>query len=157
MADINFAYRNSWLIDRLKERGQSIIWQDWAKLNEINQTITGEIRENLQDTIKPVSAFVTIESETAYNYICGVETIQLFGRETKVKEAVEPTNIIWENRDFSKLVRAAKALWILIAVVIVLVITFLATFKAKDIQNRLVGKYDTSIKCSELKDMYTEE
>jgi hypothetical protein len=93
----------------------------------------------------------------AYNIICGKETIKLFGTETKVKEAVEPTNIIWENRDFSKTLRAAKAFVILCAVLAVLFITFLATFKAKDIQNKLVGKYDTSIKCSELKDMYTDE
>lgn len=105
----------------------------------------------------PVSAFVTIENELAYNIICGKETIKLFGTETKVKEAVEPTNIIWENRDFSKTLRAAKAFLILCAVLAVLFITFLATFKAKDIQNRLIGKYDTSIKCSELKDMYTDE
>ncbi len=26
VADINFAYQNSWLIDRLKERGKTIIW-----------------------------------------------------------------------------------------------------------------------------------
>jgi hypothetical protein len=111
----------------------------------------------MNDTVVPVQAFVTIESETAYNIICGQETIKLFGQTTKVVEAVEPTNIIWENRDFSKTLRAAKAFMILVAVLVVLFITFLATFKAKDIQNRLVGKYDTSIKCSELKDMYTDE
>lgn len=46
---------------------------------------------------------------------------------------------------------------ILVAVIVVLVITFLATFKAKDIQNTLVGKYDTSISCTELRDMYTDQ
>jgi hypothetical protein len=70
---------------------------------------------------------------------------------------VEPTNIIWENRDFSKLMRAAKAFMILVAVVVVLFITFVATFKAKDMQNVLVGKYSTDIKCSELKDMYSDD
>jgi hypothetical protein len=46
---------------------------------------------------------------------------------------------------------------ITIAVLVVLGITFIATFKAKSMQNTLVGKYDTSIKCSEMKDMYTDD
>lgn len=156
VADINFALYNSWLIDKLKERGQAIIWQDWAQLNKINADITKELHERMEETLTPVSAFVTIESETAYNYVCGVDALKLFGSDSKVHEAVEPTNIIWENRDFSKLKRAAKAFMILVAVLVVLFITFLATFQAKSMQNSLVGKYDTSIKCSQLKDMYSD-
>jgi hypothetical protein len=157
VADVNFAYQNSWLIDKLKQRGSAIKWQDWKKLNELNQNITTELKERMEETITPVSAFVTIESETAYNYVCGVPSLKLFGSESNVHEAVEPTNIIWENRDFSKLLRAAKAVMILIAVMTVLFITFVATFKAKDMQNVLVGKYSTDIKCSELKDMYGDD
>ena len=37
VADVNFACKNAWLIDLLKERGKTIIWQDWKRLNEINQ------------------------------------------------------------------------------------------------------------------------
>jgi hypothetical protein len=111
----------------------------------------------MEETITPVSAFVTIESETAYNYVCGVPALKLFGTDSSVHEAVEPTNIIWENRDFSKLMRASKAFMILVAVLVVLFITFVATFKAKDMQNVLVGKYSTEIKCSELKDMYSDD
>jgi hypothetical protein len=123
----------------------------------VNAKITEELHQRMEETITPVSAFVTIESETAYNHICGVDKLKLFGTDSKVNEAVEPTNIIWENRDFSKLTRAAKAVSITIAVIVVLMITFIATFKAKSMQNILVGKYDVSIKCSELNDMYTED
>lgn len=86
----------------------------------------------MEETITPVSAFVTIESETAYNYVCGVPSLKLFGTDSYVNEAVEPTNIIWENRDFSKLQRATRAFYILVAVLVVLFITFFATFKAKE-------------------------
>lgn len=89
----------------------------------------------MEETCVPVSAFVTIESETAYNYVCGVDALKLFGSDSKVAEAVEPTNIIWENRDFSKIKRAAKAFMIVVAVLVVLFITFLATFQAKGMQN----------------------
>jgi len=118
--------------------------------------MTKRLHESYDDTITPVSAFVCIECETAYNLVCGEETLALFGGNPKVKEAVEPTNIIWENRDFSKLVRVAKAFMILVAVVVVLFLTFIATFKAKDMQNQLVGKYSTAMKCSEIKDMYSD-
>ena len=157
VADVNFAYKNAWLIDLLKLRGKTIVWQDWKRLNEINQQITEELHLKMEETITPVSAFVTIESETAYNYVCGVPSLKLFGAESNVNEAVEPTNIIWENRDFSKILRATKAVFILIAVIAVLFLTFIATFKVKSMQNTLTGKYDTSIKCSELRDMYSEE
>lgn len=157
VADINFAYRNSWLIDQLKNRGSAIKWQNWKELNEINAKITEELHQRMEETITPVSAFVTIENETAYNHLCGVPALKLFGRDSKVHEAVEPTNIIWENRDFSKIVRLAKAFMITVAVIVVLGITFVATFKAKSMQNILVGKYDTSITCSEMKDMYNDE
>lgn len=128
VADVNFAYYNSWLIDKLKKRGDAIKWQNWKELNEVNTSITTELHEKMEETITPVSAFIVIESETAYNYVTGVETLKFFGKEAKVNEAVEPTNIIWENRDFSKLVRAVKAVSIFIAVLVVLFITFVATF-----------------------------
>lgn len=37
IADINFAYHNSWLLDRLRERGDCIKFQEWDKLNEVNK------------------------------------------------------------------------------------------------------------------------
>lgn len=157
VSDVNFAFRNSWLIDALKSRGDAIKWQNWAELNQINASITEQLHERMEETNTPVCAFVTIESETAYNYLSGVPEINLFGAHSKVKEAVEPTNVIWENRDFNKLLRYAKMLAIITAVSIVLGITFMATFKAKDMTNTLIGKYDTSIKCSELRQMYSDE
>lgn len=40
VVDINFAYHNSWLVDKLRERGNYIKFQKWDKLNEINRVIT---------------------------------------------------------------------------------------------------------------------
>ena len=36
IADINFAYYNSWLLDQLRTRGDHIKYQEWDKLNELN-------------------------------------------------------------------------------------------------------------------------
>jgi hypothetical protein len=36
VADLNFAYQNSWLLDLLRTRGNYIKFQQWDKLNELN-------------------------------------------------------------------------------------------------------------------------
>ena len=70
----------------------------------------------MDDVICPKCAFVTIEDEEAYNDLATVETaneqgkleagkITLSGVRSKVVEAPEPTNVIWENRDFNKEIR----------------------------------------------------
>ena len=115
--------------------------------------------------IRPKCAFVTIESEVAYNYLADVETedehgqlqsgrITLAGHRSKVAEAPEPTNVIWENRDFDKAIRWRRLIYIIIAVILVLFITFMATVKAKSMTNEIIGKYDESINCDELARMY---
>ena len=43
IADINFAYHNSWLINKLKDRGEAIKYQQWDQLNEINRETTQRI------------------------------------------------------------------------------------------------------------------
>lgn len=168
IADLNFAYHNSWLLDRLRDRGDCIKYQQWAELNEINKTITKEIHDDLQGQAKllvPKCAFVSIESETAYNVLAGESEIEFdfeFVNEnnvaqkktTKIAEAPEPTNVIWENRDFNKATRYTRLILVISAVLIVLFITFLATVQAKAMTNDLIGKYDDSINCSEMNHMY---
>lgn len=82
------------------------------------------------------------------------EKIMIAGAESKVAEAPEPTNVIWENRDFDKNIRYTFLIYVIVAVSAVLFITFLATVKAKSMTNDLINKYDESINCSEMNKMY---
>ena len=102
----------------------------------------------------PKCAFVSIESEEAYNYLADQTKITIAGFESKIAEAPEPTNVIWENRDFDKNIRYTFLIYVVVAVGVVLFITFLATVKAKSMTNDLTGKYDDSINCSEMNKMY---
>jgi hypothetical protein len=156
VADINFAFHNSWLIDALRTRGDHIKYQDWAKLNEANRSITQKIHENLDEVTTPKCAFVSIESEEAYNHLSEVDTgkVTIAGVKSKVAEAPEPTNVIWENRDFDKSVRWARLVLVGLAVLFVLFLTFMATVKAKSMTNDLIGKYDDSMNCDEVAHMY---
>lgn len=131
VADINFAYQNSWLLDSLRLRGDYIKYHQWKQLNELNREMTRQLHESMEDVVTPVCAFVTMESETAYNHLSSVPSVNLFVKDSKVKEAVEPTNIIWENRDFNPLLRFGRLILIVIAVCVVLGVTFLATLYAK--------------------------
>ena len=72
-------------------------------------------------------------------------------------EAPEPTNVIWENRDFDKTIRWFRLTMIILLVAFVLLLTFLATVQAKTLTNELTGKYDTSINCKELETMYDKK
>jgi hypothetical protein len=162
ISDINFAYHNSWLINKLRDRGDAIKYQQWDKLNEINREMTSRIHSQSPDAdgteinklTTPKCAFVSIESEEAYNFLSGCDRVMLAGSESKIIEAPEPTNVIWENRDFDKNIRYTYFLYVIVAVAVVLFITFIATVKAKSMTNDLTGKYDDSINCSEMNKMY---
>ena len=150
VADINFGYKNGDLLDNLYKRGDYIKYKQWDQLNLINKEITRDMHENMATYTTPVCAFVCMETEEAYNHIAPSGKLDIFGTQSSIKEAVEPTNIIWENRYFDKTTRAVRLLFIIIAVCTVLFITFLITTYAKGVTNDTIGKYDDSIKCSEL-------
>lgn len=159
ISDLNFAYHNSWLLDKLRLRGDHIKYQQWDKLNELNRELTAEIQEKKDTLIKPKCAFVSMESETAYNHLAGQSSVDLdFGsagkKTVKVSEAPEPTNVIWENRDFDRTIRYGRLVLVIMAVLVVLFITFLATVQAKAMSNDLIGKYDDSINCKDMSKMY---
>ena len=134
IADLNFAYQNSWLLDMLRTRGDHIKFQQWDKLNVLNKEITRKLREPemMESLLIPKCAFVSIESETAYNVICSQSSIKFDFKNdikisAKINEAPEPTNVIWENRDFDKSIRYTRLILVITAVLIVLFLTFLAT------------------------------
>ena len=85
----------------------------------MNKELTRRIKENIQDAKNqeagvldeqeykksisdPITAFVSMETEEAYNNLASVPEIELGGVYSEVNEALEPTNIIWENYDFDE-------------------------------------------------------
>lgn len=85
-----------------------------------------------------------------------MDEIEIGGEISKMGEAPEPTNVIWQNRDFDKAIRYTNLVYVILAVVTVLFITFLATVQAKAMTNDLIGKYDESVNCGDMKKMYQE-
>ena len=60
---------------------------------------------NLTD---PISAFISIETEEAYNNLATTDPpeLEIGGKPSAIEEALEPTNILWENYDMSWTMRA---------------------------------------------------
>ena len=104
MSAINFTFHNSWVLDMLREKGDYIKWQEWKKLNMLNRVLTKRIRENQADArnqeyeqsdfddktdykksiCDPITAFVSMETEEAYNNLASVPEIMLGGIPSKV-------------------------------------------------------------------------
>lgn len=170
---IDFTYHNSWIIDNLKEKGDCIKWQEWEKLNILNKQMTTRLKEdivridaavyspndpNLETCIiDPISAFVTMESEDAYNFLATKDPpeIDLGGEKSEIYEALEPTNIIWENYDMDILTQVRNFTLIVLVTCFVLGVTFMVSFQAKAEEKELIGIYDNSISCSDVAKIYS--
>jgi len=145
VATIDFTYNNSWLLDMLRERGDYVKWQEWKKLNQINKEMTRRIHEDSMNVEQaklnpaeakpsladPISAFISMESEESYNNLSAMPEIRLGDGISPISEALEPTNIIWENFDFDNTTRRKRFLMIIGTICFVLFLTFCVTFKAK--------------------------
>ena len=109
---------------------------------------------NLTD---PISAFVSIETEEAYNNLATKDPpeLEIGGKPSAIEEALEPTNILWENYDMGWGMRTLLLANIVFITSVVLGVTFLVSFKAKDEEQDLIGIYDNSITCEEVSKIYS--
>ena len=72
---------------------------------------------------------------------------RILGGELFVKEATEPTNIIWENRHFTSAQRFRRAIHASLLIALLLLISFAIIKKNKKKTNNKMLKYST-LNCS---------
>jgi hypothetical protein len=103
IAVIQFAYNNSSLIGLLKKRGMLIKEAKFEECLLLEEKITKLKDENLDSYIRPVFAFLTFENEAGYEVGRKYDSDETSLLECKIniKEATEPTDIIWENRHYT--------------------------------------------------------
>lgn len=135
----------------LKEKGEHVKLQEWKKLNALNRELTDKVHKDLEKAARfatgtetendkklpntltdPISAFVSMETEESYNNLAKMGEITLGDGQSAIDEAIEPTNIIWENFDMRPEDRHSRFLMIIGVIGFVLFLTFCVTFKAKD-------------------------
>ena len=128
VADIQFSYKNGSLINLLKKRGEHVKNNNWPALKKINEELDKIKTKEYQNLIVPVGAFVTFESEEGLQRCLTLKDkesqVTVLGRKPEIKEAPEPTNIIWENRQFSFVQRFLRAILAVAVIAILLSISF---------------------------------
>ena len=151
---ITFAFDNSELINLLKKRGQTIKFEKYDAMRDINDQINlaKNDPEKLAKFYRPVTAFLTFENEEglnrmgAYNEL--VETSsdydgfeQLLGCPLEIDDASEPTDIIWENRHFTSWDRTKRATTVFLIISGLLFASFILLFQLTVIAQRAANKY----------------
>jgi len=127
VADLVFSYNNHELISLLKDRGAAIIKHDWKEVENVHSKITAKLKEKdtLYEWTRPTTAFITFEEEEGK--IFAKETL----KDTKhpflnhsLKDACEPTDIIWENRHYTKTDITKREIIYYGGIILVLVLSF---------------------------------
>ena len=67
IAVTSFAFNNAEIIHMLKERGEIIKSEKWAKMAEIDSRINQFKDENIKQMVTPCSIFMTFENEEGVN------------------------------------------------------------------------------------------
>jgi hypothetical protein len=129
------AFANAKLISLLSKRGDIIKNERWKEMPEIERKINHQKDEHLDNFAIPASIFITFENEEGINrakdFEEGISTdpdnLSVLrklmprsstsgrpeetyfeigeGKDIEIKEASEPTDIIWENRQATKMFR----------------------------------------------------
>jgi len=101
----------------------------------------------------PCAVFCTFEDEEGYNRAddiadCGIPQMKLLGEDIKIRGAAEPTDIIWENREYSPHSRRVRTCIAWVVILIMLTCSFLFIFSASVYGNKAKSMFPAGIKCS---------
>lgn len=138
---ITFAYKNAEIIRELTARGVAIKKENYRMLDHINKHVLSHLSHSqdfLDKLQTPCSVFLTCETEEGFNRALKYnETVKLkefeqyktlLYHEIKVKEASEPSDIIWENRHLKPIQRFYKRLIIYMIIFAMLCFSFKIIF-----------------------------
>ena len=70
--------------------------------------------------------------------------------EIEIKQASEPSDIIWENRQYTELDRFKKEIICTVIMIIMLIASFIVMFMVTDIKNDAITKYPIIEYCTAL-------
>ena len=159
-ANITFAYDNPELLNLLATRGSAVTSGKFDKLPAINEKL-----QELKDTkknklIRPVAAFLTFNTQEGYERALKywgpnsekngfselTEAHKFCDTVIKVKPAPEPSNIIWENRHFTRKKKLRNKIIVAFVILCLLGLAFAlftyAKMKVSDIQERYPPTFD---------------
>lgn len=157
-----FAYKNGDIIELLRERGTAIKSNDWKGITKIDERINKLKTIQLDPLTTPCSIFMTFRSEEGVNraleFDSLVEGDSLFRglnvwmdkHRIEITRAAEPTDIIWENRQFTRGTRLCRSVFVTLVLVFLLACSFVLILLCAQSANRLLEKYPASIDCTSI-------
>ena len=129
IADLVFSFNNSALIHALRARGGFIALQKFDKAQAQDNKIN-ELFADFNSLTRPTAAFITFEEEDATNLALNLKTKrQVLGLPIKFEKASEPTDIIWENRIYTRVDYFFRQLVAFTIIGILLFASFAVIFK----------------------------
>lgn len=96
-----------------------------------------------------------METEDGYEALEKRGSIDLLGSTSSIVTATEPTNIVWENRQYSGMNRAIRALIVSFIICLALFVVFVFIFLVKIKIKNLSIKYEDA-NCSQIEQVYDE-
>lgn len=166
IAMTTFAFKNSEVINLLKERGEIIKNENWDEMEKIDAKINDLKNACLEDLMTPCAVFMTFENEEgvnrAVNFNQTIETDadyedlgKWFDGEYKHKieivKASEPSDIIWENRHITHGIRRQRMVIVVIKTIIMLILAFVLIFACASYSLTLLRKFP-DVACDKLPD-----
>ena len=128
VADIVFSFNNRELILALRARGAKIAANDFNGMREADKKVQ-EVMTDFESVTIPTAAFITFESDDSKEIALDNESNdKLLGEEFRFKDASEPTDIIWENRIFTKKDYVFRQLFAYLVIAVLLFGSFMIIF-----------------------------
>lgn len=156
IAATTFAFENGQLIKLLRKRGAAIQGDKFDYMRKLDEQIN-DLKNNQFDKLcRPVSVFMTLETEEGYRRATtfeeGIESLPTMQRSVKywfndpnftvdIQEASEPTDIIWENREYTSRQRTIKEVIVVIIIAICLLCAAFVILEGRKMQYNYVKKY----------------
>ena len=153
IADIVFSFNNSELIKALRARGSCIASQDFNKMRE-QEAKVNELFNDFDNLTIPVSAYITfLEEDSKIIAMQNRSNKLLLGKQLKFKEASEPTDIIWENRHFTRRDYIIRQLGAYIVMFVLLFGSFVLVFLVAQFSSKIANTYP-QVNCDTIEDDY---
>ena len=156
IAATTFAFENGQLIKLLRKRGAAIMGDKFDTMRDLDKQINDLKNDQFEKLTRPVSVFMTFETEEGYRRAVSfdeeVEKLDVMRRDIKywfndpnmtveLQEASEPSDIIWENREYTPRQRRCKEVVVVIIISLCLLGAAFVILMGRIKQANYVKKY----------------
>lgn len=160
VSEINFVFENTPVIKMLIDRGDALDIDNDEKVAKIENRIKEYLRSNSKKVSIPKEAYVTFKTEEAYLRGVQLDSTSICGRTIPketwrghpfvLEQVQEPSNIYWENRHTSTIVKFIKQIIVTLILLFILTCFIGILFFTQKLASKLRMEYP-EIDCVEVK------